>query len=105
METRKRELVEVVDDYNNNAIYSKFNELTGLNLEFEINQDYGTGCYGIFRFNRHDYPTLEEIEDKIQKYKIGELDKYDYVGMATIFYFLMRKGELPEADILFRVDY
>jgi hypothetical protein len=40
--------------------------MTGLNLEFEIGQEYGTGCYGIDHFNEKYYTTLEEIERKIE---------------------------------------
>jgi len=70
MTTKKRELYEI-SGYNNEAAYGRFNQLTGMHLEFEIGQDYGTSCYDIMRFSTAEYPTLEELEYKI-KNQIGE---------------------------------
>ena len=95
METRKRELFEIVGDYNNRQLYRKFNELKGTNVEFEIDQDYGTGCYGIIPFNESLYPTLEDLEIELE----------EYIGIYEIVNYLRRVGELPEADFLFSVSY
>lgn len=104
-----RELCQIENDYNLQNVYDKFNELTGLNLEFELEQEYGTSCYGIISFTngvyKGDYPTLEELEDKIQKAKDKTLDKYDSIYESDVVNYLRRKGILPEKDLLFAVDY
>lgn len=109
MKVIERILCEVEGDCNLDHIYDKFNDLTGLNLEFEIGQDYGTGCYGIISFSngryKGDYPTLEELEEKIQKTKDKTLGKYDYICEHEVVSYLRRKGILPEQDLLFNVDY
>lgn len=100
---------QIEGDYNLRKVYAKFNELTGLDLEFEISQDYGTTCYGITSFSNGlyegDYPTLEELEEKIQKTKDGTLDEYDYICEHEVVNYLRRKGILPEKDLLFNVGY
>ena len=114
MKIVKREIVEVEGDCNMNDIYNKFNELTGLNEEFEIGQEYGTSCYGIHGFSnglyKGDYPTLEELEAKIENYKAKRLEKVkikweEIVDQNDVVNYLRRKGILPEADLLFIVDY
>ena len=111
-----------VGGYNCDVIYDRFNELTGLNLEFDIDQSYGTDCYGVMKFSPTQYPTLEELEAKILKYKKenllledGEQDEEenfsndftygDCLYLSDIVDYLRRKGELPEANILFEVSY
>lgn len=100
---------QVENDYNLNQVYTKFNELTGLNLEFEIEQEYGTSCYGIVSFTnglyKGDYPTLEQLEEKIQKTKDKTLDKYDRIYESDVVNYLRRKGVLPEKDLLFAIDF
>lgn len=109
MKIVEREFCEVEGDCNLDEIYNKFNELTGLNLEFEIEQEYGTSCYGIINFSngkyKGDYPTLEELEEKIQKTKDKTLGKYEYIREDDVVNYLRRKGILPEKDLLFSVDY
>lgn len=109
MKIIKRELYEIEGDCNLHDVYSKFNELTGLDLEFEIGQEYGTSCYGIVSFSnglyKGDYPTLEELEEKIQKYKDKTLGKYEHIYTNDVVNYLRRKGILPEAALLFNVDY
>ena len=94
-------------------------KLTGLSLEFEIDQSYGTDCHDVLRFSASQYPTLEELELKIKKYKKANLllddeDEEDdlcfdyddeYININEIIDYLRRKGELPEMDILFEVSY
>ena len=110
MKVIERILCQVENDCNLDHVYDKFNELTGLNLEWEVGQDYGTGCYGINRFINDPkypslYPTLKELEEKIQKYKNKTLDKYDGICEDDVINYLRRKGILPEQDLLFNVDY
>lgn len=109
MKIIERTLCQVEGDYNLNNIYNKFNELTGLHLSFQIDQEYGTDCYGIIIFknsnNKSDYPTLEELEEKIQKFKDKTLDEYDDINVYNIVNYLRRKGILPEQDLLFEVSY
>ncbi len=92
-------------DCNNGDVYRKFNELTGLDVDFEIEQEYGTSCYGIMRFNEKYYPTLEKLEEKFKNYKLDS-ENYDYtIDVGDVFDYLRRKGILPEVDLLFNVDY
>ena len=101
----KLESFQISGDYNNEAVYDRFNELTGLNLEFEIGQFYGTDCYGIQNFDVNNYPTLEELERKIKNYE-DDMDDHRYkITIRDVFNFLRRKGELPQADILFEISY
>ena len=111
MRTTKREIYEL-EGYNHDVAYNTFNELTGLDLEWEIDQDYGTDCYGIMNFNINSYPTLEELEAKIQRQLNAhngldfDFDEWnDSITINDIYYYLRRKGELPEADILYHVSY
>lgn len=92
-----------LDGYNADSVYHRFNELTGLSLEFEIDQSYGTDCYGMDRFSKNSYPTLEELEEKIENFKNDEFK--DYIRLDDIINYFRRKGELPETDILFEVSY
>jgi hypothetical protein len=111
MTIKKRELYEI-SGYNNEAAYGRFNQLTGMRLEFEIGQDYGTSCYDIMKFSPSEYPTLEELEHKI-KNQLGQDDDCDMdfdewrdgITESDIYNYLRRKGELPEADILFKISY
>jgi hypothetical protein len=109
MKIIERTLCQIEGDYNLNKVYNKFNELTGLHLSFQIDQEYGTDCYGIIIFknsnNKSDYPTLEELETKIQKTKNNILDRYDYITEHEVISYLRRKGILPEQDLLFEVSY
>lgn len=109
MKIIERTLCQIEDDYNLDEVYNKFNELTGLDLEFEIGQEYGTDCYGVITFTNSlyegDYPTLEELEEKIQKFKDKTLDEYDDINVYDIVNYLRRKGILPEQDLLFEVSY
>ena len=115
MNTVRKEFYQVSlngrTDCNNRQVYELFNKLTGLHKEFEIDQDYGTGCYGICTFDANDYPTLEEFEERFKL--IDDMDDdaleekgySEYIELNDVYNYLRRKGELPEADILFRVDY
>lgn len=108
MKITEKTYCEIENDYNLNKVYDKFNELTGLDLEFEISQEYGTSCYGIIHFtDRYEgaYPTLEELEEKIQKTKDKTLERYEYITETDIVNYLRRKGILPEKDLLFSVNY
>jgi hypothetical protein len=109
MKIIERTLCQVEGDYNLNNIYNKFNELTNLDLEFEIGQEHGTDCYDVITFTNSlyegDYPTLEELEEKIQKFKDKTLDEYDDINVYDIVNYLRRKGILPEQDLLFEVSY
>jgi hypothetical protein len=109
---RLAEYCELEGDCNNYDLYDLFKQHTGIELEFEVGQDYGTGCYGLIRFMDNNpkstykfYPTLEELEDKIQKYKDKKLGKYEYITANDIVNYFRRKGILPEKDFLFNVDY
>lgn len=97
---------QVAGDCNNDEVYEKFNELTGLDLEFVTDQEYGTGCYGISHFSPQYYPTLEDLEIKIEDFKAGKQPGWKYnINSDDVFNYLRRKGILPEEDILFNVDY
>jgi len=106
------EYFEIEGDCNNYDLYDLFKQHTGVELEFEIGQEYGTGCYGLVKFMDNNpkstykfYPTLEELEDKIQKYKDKKLGKYEYIATNDIVNYFRRKGIFPEKDFLFNVDY
>lgn len=109
MKVVEKTFCEVEGDCNLNKVYDKFNELTGLKLEWEAEQEYGTSCYGIIHFTngnyKGDYPTLEELEEKIQKTKDKTLGKYERIYEFDVVNYLRRKGILPEQDLLFNVDY
>ncbi len=106
MKIIERTLCQIEGDYNLNEVYDKFNELTNLDLEFEIGQEHGTDCYDVITFtNGTHYPTLEELEEKIQKFKDKTLDEYDDINVYNIVNYLRRKGILPEQDLLFEVSY
>ena len=101
----KGEYVEVAGDCNLYDVYEVFNKLHGLNLEFDLNESYGSGCYGMVYFDEKNYPSQEELEQKIEHYKNKTLPEYHYLTEDDIVNYLRRRKILPEIDLLFQVDY
>lgn len=105
MEIITKEYTQIKGDYNNEKVYEKFNELTGLNFEFELDdQSWGTDCYGLSKFNEKEYPTLEKLKIQIEDHKSGK-EKISNWDIDLVFNYLRRKGILPEIDILFEISY
>lgn len=108
-----RDLVQIEGDVNNDELYNLFNQMTGLNLEFEIEQEYGTACYGIDSYISEEHfkkfdPSLEEIERKIEANKNSngkEVNWKDHIHHSDIIAYFRHKDILPKKDFLFNVDY
>ena len=87
-----------------------FSELTGLpNVELEIDQEFGTSCYGTYTLQ--ESPTLDTIESIVGDIKRG-LDKSTKAKnpkrvtftYSIILQYLMLKGMLPH-KVLFQIEY
>lgn len=107
----RKEYCQLANDCNNYDLYKMFEDHTGIKIEFEIGQEYGTGCYGVVYFvessSRWDsYPTLEKLEEKFEKYKTNKIHRLnDHIGVDDVVNYFRRKGIFPEIDFLFNVDY
>lgn len=107
MKTKNIELVQI-DGYNHREAYKLFDQLTGLFTEYEIGQEFGTDCYDIIPFENNNYPTLEELQEKIKAQIEDDFDFNIYtdgITVTDVYNYLRRIGELPEMDILVRITY
>lgn len=109
----EKSFVSIKGDYNNDLLYNMFNEMTGLELEFDIEQEYGTECLGTIGFTEgHRDETLEEIERKISANQAAktagdpeDIHWKDEICINDIVEYFRYKGILPDKDFLFAVSY
>lgn len=108
MNYTKDEYIDIGDIW---SAYSLFNSLTGLNIEFEPDQSYGTDCWGrckmVEKFDDYVVETVKKIEDmKTFNKEAGvRVPWFLHISEHDVIAYLIHVGEIPKANVLFEISY